>query len=71
MNLGLQELLILAVLALLLFGAKRLPEVARALGQGVREFRRTTREVMEPVDEAKRMVDEGRKELVDNVLGGK
>ena len=39
------EFLIVAVLVLLLFGAKRLPEVARSLGQSVREFRKGIRDV--------------------------
>ncbi len=37
------ELIILLVIILLLFGAKRIPELARGLGSGVREFRKGTR----------------------------
>lgn len=40
MNLGFGEILLLLVLALVLFGARRLPEVGRAVGSAVREFRR-------------------------------
>ncbi|MFQ6091812.1 MAG: twin-arginine translocase TatA/TatE family subunit [bacterium] len=36
------ELLIVLLVILLLFGAKRLPELARGLGKGIREFRRAT-----------------------------
>ena len=36
---GLPELLVLGVAALLLFGPKRLPEMGRGLGKGMREFR--------------------------------
>lgn len=39
MNLGMGELALLIVLALVLFGAKRLPEVGRAAGSALREFK--------------------------------
>jgi sec-independent protein translocase protein TatA len=54
------ELIIALVIILLLFGAKRIPELAKGLGSGVREFRRGTREDYE-VDEEK---DEKSEELV-------
>ncbi len=41
MALGLQELLIVLFLVLLLFGAKRLPELARSVGAAMNEFRKT------------------------------
>ncbi len=43
-SLGGTELIIALVIILLLFGAKRIPELARGLGSGVREFRQGTRE---------------------------
>jgi sec-independent protein translocase protein TatA len=39
MNLGVGEIALLIVLALVLFGAKRLPEVGRAAGSAIREFK--------------------------------
>jgi sec-independent protein translocase protein TatA len=39
MPIGVPELLIILVIVLLLFGARRLPEVARGLGTGMREFK--------------------------------
>lgn len=39
MNIGLPEILFVLLLALLLFGAKRLPEIARSFGKAVREFK--------------------------------
>jgi sec-independent protein translocase protein TatA len=39
-GLGFQELLIILVIILLLFGAKKLPELARGLGKGINEFKR-------------------------------
>ena len=39
-NLGGGELVIVLVILLLLFGAKRIPELAKGLGAGIREFRK-------------------------------
>ena len=39
MNLGMGEIALLVVLALVLFGAKRLPDVGRAAGDAIREFK--------------------------------
>jgi sec-independent protein translocase protein TatA len=36
---GIQEIVLLVVLLLLIFGAKRLPEMGRSLGRGMREFK--------------------------------
>jgi sec-independent protein translocase protein TatA len=38
-NIGTTEILLLLLLALLLFGAKRLPEIGRSLGSGMKEFK--------------------------------
>ena len=49
-GLGTPEIVGILVLVLVLFGAKRLPELARSLGQGVREFRKSVREISEDVE---------------------
>lgn len=38
-NIGLPEILIVLIIALIVFGPKRLPELGRSLGKGIREFR--------------------------------
>ena len=43
-SVGMPELIIGLVVILLLFGAKRVPELARGLGSGVREFKKGTQE---------------------------
>ena len=43
MNIGLAECLLLAGIVLLLFGAKRLPELGKSLGEAIREFQRASR----------------------------
>lgn len=44
MRLGPTELIILLVLILVLFGGRKLPELAKGLGQGLKEFKSATRE---------------------------
>ena len=44
-NLGPQELLILFLIVLLVFGAKRIPEIARSFGKGISEFKKGMRDV--------------------------
>ena len=41
---GLPELLVVLLVCLLLFGANRLPEIGRSLGEGIREFKRAMKE---------------------------
>ncbi len=57
-NLGVPELLIILFVVVLLFGAKKLPELARGLGQGIREFKKAASNTesaapSEKVDETK------------------
>ena len=46
------EIIALLVLALILFGAKKLPELARGLGHGIKEFRKATRDVTDELQSA-------------------
>jgi len=48
---GWEVVAILAVV-LILFGAKRLPELARGLGQGIKEFKKSSREIQEEISSA-------------------
>ena len=52
------ELIIALVIILLLFGAKRIPELAKGLGSGVREFRKGTRGGYDEADEEERKKEE-------------
>ncbi len=54
-GLGWPELLLIFVAVLLLFGAKRLPEIASGLGKGIREFKKS---VKETTDELKGSLDD-------------
>ena len=44
-QLGFQELLVIFIIALLVFGPKKLPELGKSLGKGLREFKRATNEL--------------------------
>jgi sec-independent protein translocase protein TatA len=54
-NLGGGEIILILALVLILFGAKKLPELAKGLGTGIKEFKKATREV---ADEVQNSVDE-------------
>ena len=54
-NIGLPELLIILVIVLLLFGAKRLPEIARSMGKTIQEFKKGVKEVERDVNDAKKL----------------
>lgn len=41
-GLGIQELIIIFLIIMVLFGAKKLPEMGKGLGRGIREFKRAT-----------------------------
>ncbi len=43
-NLGIGELLIIMIVILLLFGAKRIPEIAGSMGKGIKEFKKNINE---------------------------
>lgn len=49
-NLGFSEIMLILVVVLLVFGAKRLPEIGSSLGKGIREFKRSMREVTDDID---------------------
>ncbi len=51
-GLGMGEVLVLLVVVLLLFGAKRIPEIAGALGKGINQFKRNINDVDKSIREA-------------------
>ena len=51
-GIGLPELVVILVVALLVFGPNRLPEIARSLGRGLAEFRRASNELRQSFNEA-------------------
>ena len=51
MNLGAPELILIFLVILVLFGAKKIPELAQGLGKGVKEFRKAMKDVQEEVEQ--------------------
>jgi len=61
MGIGFQEILVIALIILLLFGGKKIPELMKGLGKGVKSFKDGMREIDEP-DNAKGDVSAGKSE---------
>ncbi|MEO1022538.1 MAG: twin-arginine translocase TatA/TatE family subunit [Bacteroidota bacterium] len=51
-GIGATEILIVFLIILVLFGAKRIPELARGLGQGMKEFRQASKDIKKELDDA-------------------
>lgn len=61
---GTTELLLIGGIALLLFGGKKLPEMMRGLGQGVRNFKEGMNEVVAPSPEEEKQEEESESAVV-------
>ncbi|MGI6328791.1 MAG: twin-arginine translocase TatA/TatE family subunit [Dethiobacteria bacterium] len=48
-KIGIQELVLILAIALIIFGPRKLPEIGRSLGRGLREFRQATQEVQKNI----------------------
>lgn len=57
MGLGGQEMIFIFLALLLLFGAKKIPELARGLGKGIREFKDATKDVRENIEDSLKETD--------------
>jgi len=51
-DLGGSQILLILVLILIFFGARKIPELAKGLGQGIKEFKKATREVSDEIQNA-------------------
>ena len=69
-NIGLPELLIIAAIALIVFGPNKLPELAKAFGRAMREFKKATEEVKESFEAETKDLEELKDSLTqENFLG--
>lgn len=67
-GLGGQELILILLIILLLFGAKKLPELARGLGKGMKEFKKAQTEIE---DEFNKVMEESPKKNTESSSGTK
>jgi sec-independent protein translocase protein TatA len=58
MNLGAQELILIFLVILIFFGAKKIPELAQGLGKGVKEFRKAVKDVQEDVEQESKKIED-------------
>jgi sec-independent protein translocase protein TatA len=56
-NLGPWEILLILLVVLLVFGAKRLPEMGAAMGKGIKEFKRNISEMKDSIDKGETSAD--------------
>lgn len=64
-GLGMQELIVIFLIIFLLFGAKNLPEIAKGLGKGIKEFKNALRSMNDDVLETKE--DKGKDTITKSV----
>jgi sec-independent protein translocase protein TatA len=57
-SIGMPELIIIMVIALIIFGPRKLPELGRSLGRSLQEFKRASNELKSTLDEEIRIEDE-------------
>jgi Tat protein translocase TatB subunit len=67
-GIGMPELIVIMVIALIVIGPKKLPDLARALGRGMAEFRKATQEIKDSLD-LDNEIQKVERDLADSVSG--
>jgi sec-independent protein translocase protein TatA len=62
-NLGGPEIFLIVLFVLIFFGAKKIPELARGLGKGIREFKDATREIKDEIEESTNGVNDNHRKI--------
>lgn len=57
-NLGATEIILIVLVILLLFGAKKIPELARGIGKGMSEFKKGLKDVEDEIKTGDKKIDE-------------
>jgi sec-independent protein translocase protein TatA len=57
-NLGGPEIILILLVVFVFFGAKKIPEIAKGLGEGIREFRKAARDVQSEVEKETKKIDD-------------
>ncbi len=70
-KIGLPELILILVIALIIFGPRKLPEIGKSIGKGLREFKQATTEISKTVSfDDDDVIIEGDKETKENKESG-
>jgi len=56
-NIGATEIILILLVVLIFFGARKIPELAQGLGKGIREFRKAAREIQDDVEKDDKQID--------------
>jgi TatA/E family protein of Tat protein translocase len=67
-GIGMPELIIILVIALIVIGPSKLPDLAKALGKGMAEFKKATQEIKESLDVDEEF-KEAKEDLIDSISG--
>lgn len=62
-----QELIIVLLAVLILFGSKKIPEFAKGLGKGMREFRKATEDIKREINESASEINKDIKDIKKNI----
>lgn len=57
-NLGTGEIILILLVVLVLFGAKKIPELAQGIGKGMKEFKKALKDVEEEVKDSSKAIDD-------------
>lgn len=68
-GLGMQELLVILIIVLVLFGGSRLPEIGKGIGQAIRNFKKATSEPEEIDITPKKAADDKKEEKKEETKG--
>ena len=67
-GIGMPELIIIMVIALIVIGPSKLPDLAKALGKGLSEFKKATQEIKDSIN-VEEELREAKEDLVDSISG--
>lgn len=63
LNMSGGEIFVIVLFVLLFFGSKQIPEIARGLGRGIREFKNATSEIQRELDKSVNQIDQIKKDI--------